>query len=378
MFEIAFKNLFKNKLRTLLSLAGIVIGVAAILVLVGIIDGLLFDVQGAVSQIQGVNVIEKGAPGPIFSEIDIEFVDKIERVSGVSQAVPNIITLAKSVESTEGAFGPGGYRLIGTDYSKKNVTTAGGVGGEIIEGRKLRPSDRGKVVIGKGIKDQFKKFVGNNIKINDEKFQIIGVYETGSQIFNSAILFTIDDLGDLIDFPDGKISQLNVELDNPDDDQKITDLINFKFSSDVSAASSSDFSAQLGDILGSLRLLVLAVAGVAALVAGVGIVNTMLMSVTERFKEIGTLKATGWTNDDITKMILIESALIGLIGGLIGLIFGNLIGFSISNSFGISILITPILMLQTYIFAVTLGLIAGLIPAYTASKLDPVEVLRME
>ena len=130
--------------------------------------------------------------------------------------------------------------------------------------------------------------------------------------------------------------------------------------------------------MGSLRLLVGAVAAIAAIVAGVGILNTMLMSVVERFKEIGALKAVGWTNNDIMKMILYESALIGIFGGILGILAGIFVAGSIESLAGLTTAVGVGLILQAFLFALFIGVFAGLYPAYAASKMDPVEALRAE
>ena len=155
-------------------------------------------------------------------------------------------------------------------------------------------------------------------------------------------------------------------------------MINFRYGDDLEAFSLNDLSSQFGEILGSLRLLVGAVAAIAAIVAGVGIINTMLMSVIERFREIGALKAVGWTEGNILSMIMAESILIGITGGLIGLAGGSLIALLINSAFGLKVAISLGLLLQAFAFAISISLIAGIYPAYIASKMDPIDALRSE
>jgi len=100
------------------------------------------------------------------------------------------------------------------------------------------------------------------------------------------------------------------------------------------------------------------------------------MSVLERFKEIGALKAVGWTRQNIIRMILYESLFLGVIGGIMGIILGFSVDYTLSLFLGVKYFISPALMIESFSFALFLGLIAGLYPAYHASKLDPVEALR--
>ena len=166
---------------------------------------------------------------------------------------------------------------------------------------------------------------------------------------------------------------------NPDDVQKIVDVFNFKFSEDeVEAVSASDLSSQFTGFIDNFRLVVFIVAAVAAVVAGIGILNTMLMSVLERFKEIGALKAVGWAKFDIVKMILFESIFIGVLGGLLGIIFGLGGAAALEIFFGLNTEVTLQLLFNSFMFSVLIGLIAGFYPAWVASKMDPIEALRAE
>ena len=378
MLKIAFLNLFRHKLRTALCILGIALGIASVIALVSLIDGLSFEIQGAISQMQGITVYQKGAMGPLFSEIDKSYESKLGALPNVKTIIPTKMAMAKNIEGKSISFGFGSTMLIGSDYSKKKINTAAGYGGKIIQGRSINSSDNGKVIVGMELMDKLNKFVGNNLEVNGKKFEIIGIYETGSSLLNSSILMQLDDLIELNDYSNEMVGQYTIELIDPTKDKETSKLINFKFGEKLKAVSASSFSNQLAGILDTLRLLVLIIASIAVLVAGIAILNTMLMSVTERFKEIGTLKATGWSSSDIVKMILMESAMISLIGSITGILLGYAASNSISAAFKVTILITPSLIGQAIFFAIIIGLISGIYPAYVASKLDPVTVLIAE
>lgn len=376
MLKVAFFNLFRNKARTALSALGIVIGVAAIISMVSVVDGFFSDVTNAIGQIQGINVMQVGVP-PIYSQIDESLGEKIASISGVSVVVPQIQGPIGLIDGKQ--LGIGGTQLIGIDFAKQKQARASGVQGKIVDGREIRAGEKGVAVIGKLLRDDFDKFVGQKIEINNHDLLVVGVYETSSELLNSAVLVPISDARTILEFPSGKVTAFSVELHNPENIDRVVDVVNFRFSGEnIRAASSSDISGQFGDILGSFRLLVVAVAAISAVVAGVGIINTMLMSVLERFKEIGALKAVGWANSDIMAMILVESVLLGVFGAVAGIVLGVLVSFAVSSAVGITTLVTPVLLAEVFVFAVSLGIAGGLYPAYIASKMDPVEALRAE
>ena len=379
LLKFSFLNLFRNKSRTALSLIAIVIGVSAIIALVSVVDGLFGEVQGALSQVQSIRVSQKNAPGP-YGNLEIEWKNKLDGVQGVRAAVPIVVGVATSIDGEYSVFGQ--TQVIGVDFTSAQKLTASAVqlavSAEISEGRDIRPGETGVVIIGKQTKKNLNKFLNQSIEINGKKFKIVGVFSSGSALINSGLVIPIEDARELFNVGSDRMNALFLEVNNPEQEKRVVEIINFRFSEDLSAVSASDLSEQFGDVLGSLRLLVAAVAGISAVVAGVGIINTMLMSVIERFREIGALKAVGWTNSNIMKMILFESIMIGVIGGFLGMVAGSAVAVLLHQTFGLTVAITPMLLLEAFSFAVLLGLVGGLYPAYIASKADPIESLRVE
>ena len=379
MIKIAVDNLVKNKVRSILSMLGIIIGVASIIVLVAVVDGMFFEIQAALSEFQGITVIEDGALGPPFSRIDASYENDLKKMPYVKSVVPSGAGLPRTIDGEPVAFELPVIRLIGSDYSKKTFSTAGGIGGELIEGKELDASDRKKVLIGVDLKDKLNKFVGNTINIDGEKFKIIGIYETASSFFNSSILMSLDDLKDLKGISANKVPQFTILLTDVDKTEEVVKLINFKFEGKLKAYSSQSFGESIGGFLDILRLMVVAIALVAAVVAGIGILNTMLMSVLERFQEIGTLKAVGWSGTDVMSLILIESAFLGVIGSLTGVFLALFLGIVvIQGQFGLTVYYNPVVAIGSFLFGITISIIAGVYPAKVASQLNPIEALRIE
>ena len=376
MIKIAFLNLLRRKSRTFLALLGIMIGVAAIIALVSVVDGIQGEVKNIFSQMQGVSVTQKGSFGPISSGLDESLGNEFEAMPGVRVAVPQIINTALSVDDQKIAMGLSGVRMIGFDFDKYLLARNAPYMTNMVEGQMLTSKDEGYVAIGKSVKDAYNKVVGSTIKVNGKKFKIKGVFSSSSTLIDQTIAFNLKDLRDLLVFPEGRVTAFLLDLDNPDDDQKIIQQIKFKYPN-LNARTASDSSAMIGDLFENLRLLVFAVAGLAAVVAGVGIMNTLLMSVLERFKEIGALRAVGWTASNVMFMVLLESIFIGVLGGLLGIGLGFIASYGLQLA-GLTAKVTLELVLQAFVFALVLGLVGGIYPAYRASKMDPIQALREE
>ncbi|HLD75443.1 MAG TPA: FtsX-like permease family protein, partial [Candidatus Norongarragalinales archaeon] len=141
--------------------------------------------------------------------------------------------------------------------------------------------------------------------------------------------------------------------------------------------TASFIQSTIGDVTNMLALFLGGIAAVSLIVGGIGVANTMFMSVLERTKEIGTLKAIGLRDGTILKMFLVESAAIGLVGGLIGILLSYVLSFLLLLA-NIPSLITPELVALGLVFSAGIGILSGLIPARNASKLQPVEALRYE
>ncbi len=377
MWRVSFFNLFRRKQRTFLALLGIVVGVAAIMSLVSVVDGLQSEFDLAVSNIKSVLVVENGAIDHTLSFIDSGFEEKLEKVSGVGVVVPEIWRIPFQIEGKPNTFSFGGtISVYGIGLQKYFKLKNPVYSIRIVSGEAIQSGDKKGIVIGKAIANDLKKFVGNKLNINGNDFVVKGIYESDSPLFESVITMDIDAARELFNISNDKVSSFYVEPINPDEDVKIRQLINFSFKDKLDASTASDFSAQFSGILGNLRLLVFIVAGLSAFVAGIGIMNTVLMSVFERRKEIGVLKAIGWSKIDILRMILFESLFVSFFGGVLGVLLGFIVSFFLKTSFGLVSVVNPLLVFQALFFALIIGVFSGVYPAWIASNLQPIEALR--
>ncbi|MBN1160080.1 MAG: ABC transporter permease [Candidatus Diapherotrites archaeon] len=380
MLKVAFLNLWRRKTRTFLALLGLVIGVAALIALVSLVDGVNQEAMSAFSNMQGIMVFQKGQTymGPLSSKIPITFKEKIESVTGVRKAIPEIrITIGKVEGNTQLLTG-GAVVGYGVDLADLGEGSASVILEKIITGRTLRPGDEGVVMISKSMADDFKKNVGSQIELNNDKYKVVGIFEPVSNIFGNMVVMNMDDAREIGNFPSNKASTFFVIPADLAQASKIAKLINFKYPDDLDARSSQDAIEQVGSLIENLRNFAFLVSLIAAVVSAIGVLNTLLMSVLERFKEIGVLKAVGWTNDNVIRMILLESLLLGFFGGLGGVLLGFLASEFLSSALALTSIITPLLVMEAMIFSISISLISGLYPAFLASKMEPIDALRAE
>ena len=399
LIKYAFLNVKKRKLRSGLTILSILIGVTAIYALISFGVGL----QNYVNVIAEQAGIDKlfiqsrgiGAPGTdenfrILRD-DIDFVEKINGIQEISGIYFKTVEVKKN-RQLKFVFGSG------IDPSKIDfVEEAFTVGVE--KGRQLKKGDFDKVVLGHNyqLEDKiFKKSValGEKIEINDEVFEVIGFYEKiGNPQDDSNVFFTYDTFESL--FPDDKdqfgfvMVKANRNVDPSLLAKRITDKLRKhkgqeEGKEDFFVQTFEDALQTFNNIILILSGILVLIALVSLIVASVNTMNTMYTAVVERTKEIGIMKAVGARNRDILSIFVIESGILGAIGGLIGVILGFLIsstGGKIAAQAGFSFLQPsfPIwLTIGSILFAFFVGAASGSLPAYRASKLKPVDALRYE
>lgn len=260
------------------------------------------------------------------------------------------------------------------------------------EGRKLDPTDDGTLVVLLGYKTSENQFLNVGDEIEYERredldgdgedelesfyFEVVGILEeTGDSSIDGGAFVPLSIMQEIED--DDKITRLKVKLDDIVEVEAITGDIN-KLDDKVKAFSPLSFVRAMEDTLGTITMAVYAIGLVSIIVGGIGIMNTMIMSVMERRREIGVMKAIGATTGNILTQVLQESAVLSLLGGFIGLLLGYA-SMSLVNSYtGFVTVLTPELISIGFGFSLFLGMGAGLYPAWAASQLDPIEVLRYE
>ena len=380
MWKIAFRNLLSKKTRTLLALTGLMIAVVGVVGLISISDGIKNMVNESLGQLQGVQVVQKDSLSPMMSKVDMEIIDEIESFPEVDFVAPRVFGVASSIDGkpflSGGGFSMGAGEIIGIDPAIEGRTGKTGFSeAKITQGRFLKSSDAYSVVIGKTIADDYKKMVGSVIELNDVRFKVVGIWTTGSSSTDNTILMPIDSARKMLGFPSDKAAMLTVYTKDPAAVDSISKKIELRIDS-VDAKTGTEYAQDITSVLGSLDIFFWAISLIAVVVGGVGILNTMLMSVMERFRDFGILKAIGWSNGNIMTLVISESIILGVVGGMVGLAVGYTLVEIAKPILGFPMYVTPTLAATAVLLAASLGLIGGLYPARKASRLNPIEAIR--
>ena len=365
--KFILKNPFRRKNSAILAIVGIAIGIIVIVALGGITDGLVNTFEdtihagGADFSISGK---ETGDSAYGTNTIDANWTDKIANVTGVEEAYPIYVVLTSVGDNYMNT-------LIGID---PNGTALADI--SMKEGRIFKDNES-EAILGEIYADDNDYKVGDTIKIDGEEFEIVGIYETGDQNMAGGVFTSISKVGDLMD-DDDSISNIYVKVKKGEDPQAVADKIDEMYGDDIATITSVMEMQQMGDMLNMLQASTWAISLLAIVVGGLGIINTMLMSVFERTREIGVLKAVGWSNRKILTMIVGESLVITIVSAIIGSIIGFAACTLLGPQMGITPLFTPKIFIQAFGIAIVVGIIGGLYPAIKAVKLPPTEALRYE
>ena len=399
-FAYAVRNVRTSHLRSWLTIIGVIIGVVALVVITSISEGVQKDItdqleafgpnmlivvpinieEGGLESFTGVG---QGAMGKLF-ERDVEAIKGIPGVKSVGRTNYGRTSIAfRDKELVAPVFG------IDVSYMEQYEDYMG-----VEIGRMFRDEEKHVTVLGNDAANLMfgnrKVAVGNTIKINDIDYRVVGILErigtSLSQQDDSVIMVPYEDGNDLFanQLSKDEVQFISVEAEEGADVEEIKAAIEAKLISyhkvtedekDFSVITSDFISETVGSLLAMLSAFLLLITLIASFVGAIGIANTMFMGVLERTKEIGVLKAVGATEKDIMSIFLVESGIIGLVGGVLGLIIAVGILYVVGE-FDIPYLLSEWIILFALLFSASVGTLAGLIPARQAARLDAVEALR--
>jgi macrolide transport system ATP-binding/permease protein len=397
-FSQAIKSLLSNKTRSVLSILGVLVGVACLIAMLALGQGAQEEVKKSISNL-GSNILMV-RPGAVFrggislaqgsvTRFTLSDVEEIKKIPNVTFVTPYLTGNGQVIYGNKNW----NTRIVGTTVNYQDIRNSYPVIGRFFT--ETETIQRSKVaVIGKTVKDSLfgeKNPIGEFIKIKKIDFQVIGVLPekglSGWQNLDDQIIIPINTamyrlLGkDYVDYIDVQVSEekfmelvasrikkLIVQLHRlSSDGENLIDIRNMAELQATISSTTKTFSSLLGSI-----------AFVSLLVGGIGIMNIMLVTVTERTREIGLRKSIGANNKDVLIQFIIESITICLLGGIMGILTGTIISVSLSKFAGWSTTVTFSSIFIAFTFSFMVGFIFGLWPARKASLLNPIEALRYE
>jgi putative ABC transport system permease protein len=385
------RDLGRRKLRSFLTITGIMIGIMALVVFGSMANKIDALVKGGSEYYKDkVTVSAKGGTMGLGGVLSTRMVDQIETLDGVDIAVASTMMMVSDDASSVSMGVP--PMIIGSvaDADKGRETFKL----SYASGRALTPQDEGSnvVVLGSDLTKQLKGKVGGTVTLRGVPFQVVGILEptltapdneamvpmaAAQQLFVKMLPNLVADKLNVNEIATGLVVYPKPGFDT----QKIADEIRAAVTG-VEPMTGKDFDKQIGSATSMLNAILIGIGLISLLVGGLSVINTMAMSVAERTREIGIKRAIGASRWRIRREIVVESSVIGLIGGLLGLTLGFFItamGNDAGRDSGTVLFdLTFGTAFSSVAFATILGALAGFIPAWHASRLDPVTALRYE
>lgn len=382
--KMSWSNITHNKMRSFLTMLGIMIGVASVIALITIVQGATSSVTSQISALGADKLTVQAFGTPLkqgLNEQDLSAISKVENVSGVSPSVSGSTSVVYN-KVTETDISVMGKNEV---YFQKNADTL--ADGRAINLLDVQNKNRVAVIGSELATDLFfgEQPVGKELTINGTTYIVVGVLkaQTGFSIgsTNDAVLIPYTSAMNTL----GVRSITSVDVYMKDSTKSadiiaaIKNILNQAFNyhdNTFNVFNMQDMISTIGNITGMMSLLLAGIAGISLVVGGIGIMNMMLVSVTERTTEIGLRKALGAEPSRIQLQFLIESIFISLFGGVIGMVLGLAIALAASFAIGVPFAFSGSTILLAFGFSAAIGIIFGLAPARKASRLNPIDALR--
>jgi putative ABC transport system permease protein len=386
------RNLGRRKARTTLTVLGITIGIWALVVFGSMANKINALVEGGSTYYEGKLSLSdsSGSMGGFSSApMSLHTADLVRAVDGVDVVVPAVMMLMDDASAVTMGVPPMITAAVaGADEGREDFVIS------YAQGRALTADDEGDlvVVLGSDIARKFSRQVGDTIELRDTEFEVVGIMEptltapdqTAVIPMAAAKKMFLETMPPMVQIglnASDLVTSMTVFLEPGVDPEVLADRIEREIPN-VAAMTGKDFDEQIGSATAILNAILVGIALISLVVGGLSVVNTMAMSIAERTREIGIKRAIGGSRFRIVRELVTESALIGFVGGMIGLglgavvvVFGNEAGRSSGT---VLFELTAWSAISAVIFATVLGALAGFVPALHAARLDPVSALRYE
>jgi putative ABC transport system permease protein len=364
MIDLALKDLRSHRMRTFLTILGIVIGITTIVSLGSISSGINSLVEGQLNIVSGkIVVTESGAEpasGPPSGKISTDIVDEIRQISGVEEVA------GMRLEPW------GDFMINGAELDKRDSIGLGQV--ELEEGDWAEVGAY-EVTMGYHAKEQYDLNLGDSISVEGVDLRVVGHLEEVGGFMDFGLITSWVILDEI--FEDGDF--FTIVFVKPQDlsiSKEISEKIKEEFP-ELSVETTESASENARESLAQIRLITFGIGFIATIVAMFGIINTMIMSVHEKRRQIGIMKAIGATKRQIVTRFFEESIIMGLVGSFVGLFFGYLGTSALNVQLGMKMArVTPGLAAFSVMFAMSITIIATIYPAIKAMKVDPISAIR--
>lgn len=385
---IAFENIRQRKLRSSLTTLGVVISVASIIILLLVSDGLKNAITEQFDKLGSQRIYVSSASGQpgLRAGLTTKDLDSVERIGAFSFITPFLIEPSAEIQYGREK----GFAMIIGYPDQDAAERFASYDLQFAQGRAFNEGEKNGVILGDlAARDLFDKEVGihNSVLINDQKFTVIGILKpVGNAQDDQQIYIPLDTARTLFSKPD-EISFFDLTVKPGLDVQTIADRLERQLKRDrdddnFRIMTPTQILRFLTTTLAMVQGVLVSIATISLGVGALGIMNMMFTAVLERTKEIGVMKSIGARNSDVLTLFMLESGIIGLAGGVVGVILGAIISLGIGllaaqAGFGLlSIRLDYTVLLLGIVFALLIGMVAGYLPARRAALLHPVDALR--
>jgi len=360
------KNLLRRKTRTLLTVVGIAIGVAAVVVLGALAEGFVNSYTTILTSSGADVIVSQGdAADLLFSAVDDNVAPQLAFAPGVSKISGVLLGMVTTPDVPY-------FIVFGLDPKEFGMAHYKVVEGQALTGQR-------QVLLGKTAAKNFKKQVGDNYRIQETSFKIVGIYETGQGVEEMGAVIALNEAQDIFKKP-RQVTYYQLKVSRPEMINGVIKEIERRQPKLAASRSANYMDDQQETQM--MRAMGWFISLLAVLGGGLGMMNTMLMSVFERTREIGVLRALGWRRGRILRMILGEALLLCIVGGAFGIGLGAWMTYALNQVPALAGMLdnalTPAIIVQAIIVALFLGTASGLYPAWRAAQLQPVEAMRYE